>query len=291
MAIWKEVMKWRLMYTVAGGATLSVLSAREARNELQLNAYTKEGELAQIAFASRGVAKSSPAVGFVLHNGVGVLLSCVPRQSLLAERPGTGMEWQDNVGICPVGWQSDCLRLKSEWRDVVEQHRFRFGEAPSLDKIATRLSSLLTRGLYPERSDAFARPLATSVLFIAGGSKLVLLDSSGSLYQCHSLACLGTISSSRSEMDAVEALIFGHEHSDKQQEQPQPKPLRTIVTSVAGKLFEHVKNKQGGDAPDDGTIDVDFECCICKEGVGRVFVAKSVEEIDAMMMTMISNDI
>ena len=275
-----------MVCTVASGAsTLSTLAARDAQTELRLNAYTTEGALAQVAFASRGVGKSSPAFGFLLDDDVGVLLSCGPQQSRLTERSGTGMEWQDSVGICPVGWQSDCLRLKTEWRDVVEQHRFKFGEAPSVDKIATKLSSLLTRGLYPERSDAFARPLAASVLFIAGGNRLLMLDSSGSLYQCHSLACLGSISSSRSELDAIEALIFGspdQEADNKQQKIHRKKPLRTTVTSVAAKLVEHVKSKRDGDTGL-SVDDVEIECCVCKKQGGRVFVARSIEELDTLL--------
>lgn len=274
---------WTLAVVLIMHITLASASARgDAGAELQLNTYTHDGELAQIAFASRGVRKSSPAVGFVLDD-VGVLMSCGPRPSLLAQRTDAGIEVMDNIGFCPVGWKSDCLRLKSEWRQVVEGHKFQFGEAPSVDMIASRLSTFMTRGLYQERSDAFARPLAASVLFIEHSpeerrNRLVLLENSGAVYQCHFLACTGSISSSQSDVDAIEALIFGGGGKvDK-------RDLRDIIKSVAAKLIKHVKGKFGGGGDDDESDDfeVEIECCIMKASASSVGGDQNADQVDAL---------
>lgn len=256
----------------AGGGRSSSASASSSSDELRLNAYTSDGDLAQVAFAARGVGKSSPAVGFVV-NGVGVLLHCSPCESLLSQRISRTIEWMDSVAICPIGYGADCLRVKTEWRGVVENHKFSFGEPPAVDKIASKLSTMLTSGLYPEqRGDdeplPFARPLASSVLFLAAadkqrskasgnGNRLLLLDNSGAIFQCHKLASLGTISKHKEDLDAVASILLLASDTDTET------ATKGVVERVAAKLLDHVARTHE-DAP--GALDL--ECCVV-DATGR----------------------
>jgi len=263
-------MKWLVLLLCLSGALSGTgggrsSSASSSSDELRLNAYTSDGELAQVAFASRGVGKSSPAVGFLV-NGVGVLLHCSPCDSLLSQRIFRTIEWMDSVAICPIGYGADCLRVKTEWRGVVENHKFSFGEPPAVDKIASKLSTMLTSGLYPEqRGDdeplPFARPLASSVLFLAAvdkqrskasgnGNRLLLLDNSGAIFQCHKLASLGTISKHKEDLDAVASILLLARETDDEA------ATKSIVERVAAKLLNHVAR-----AHEDAGV-LDLECFV-----------------------------
>jgi len=259
-----------------------VAAARGSGDELRLNAYTSSGELAQVTFASRGVEKSSPAVGFVLDDdNVGVLLHCSPRPSPLSVRVSGTIEWMDSVGVCAVGYKADCLRLKTEWRGIVENHKFVYGEAPAVRKIAAKLSSVLTSGLYPDRSDKeapFARPLAASVLFLAREReaprlRLVQLDNSGAIFRCHQIAALGSVATAAHSQDlaAISSDIVASSQSAH-----GGGDLAALVERVAASLFRHVRRVR--DLEDDGELEC--ECLIVdKRGRGHVLLANSPEKL------------
>ena len=250
--------------------------------ELRLNAYTSEGELAQVAFAARGVDKCSPAVGFVVGDELGVLLSCSPRPSPLSLRVSSTIEWMDGVGVCAVGYKADCLRLKTEWRGVVENHKFIFGEAPAASKIATKLSAVLTSGLYPERGRdkereaPFARPLAASVLFLAsdeapagGRLRLLQLDNSGAIFRCHKLAALGSLAAHAKDLAAVSDAVGSASVSASGDE------AAALVERVAASLFRHSQRALGFDsdlAGGGGDTETEAELeleCLVVDGRGR----------------------
>lgn len=246
--------------------------------ELRLHSYTSDGELAQVAFAARGVQKCSPAVGFLTDNKMGVLLTCYPAPSPLAIGGMPLIEVKDRVGICTIGYNADCLRIKTDWRGIVENHKFTFGEPPTVDKIASKLSAVLTSGLYPEKKEAFARPLATSLLFLAHdheigeGNRLIMLENSGAIYQCHGLASLGSIAGKSFDMDAIEASLT--EHLDLKN--PQRLDWKGIIDRVAGQVFGHVR--QGYD---EQLVELRCECCVFdRSGHGHLLpIASSLEEL------------
>jgi len=250
-------------------------SGASAANELRLNAYTSDGDLAQVTFAARGVGKSSPAVGFVLKGNVGVVLFCRPCSSPLSVPVSRTIEWMDKVGVCAVGYRADCARLKTEWRGVVENHKFIFGEAPSVNKIASKLSTVLTSGMYPDRNEKeapFARPLAASVLFLAteGGSmRLLQLDNSGTIYDCKGLAALGSVSSHADDLAAIVDAIS-----------TDSKTIAATIESVASRLFQHIKR--------DSEEDVQLECeCLlvdASSGQGHVLLGRSPEELGGAVL-------
>jgi 20S proteasome alpha/beta subunit len=250
-----------------------------AGNELRLNAYTRDGDLAQVTFAARGVGKSSPAVGFVLKGNVGVLLFGRPCSSPLSVPVSRTTEWMDKVGICAVGYRADCARLKTEWRGVVENHKFIFGEAPSVNKIASKLSTVLTSGMYPDRNEKeapFARPLAASVLFLAseGGSmRLLQLDNSGTIYECKGLAALGSVSSHADDLAAIVQVLSTDQTT------------AAAIESVASRLFQHIKR--------DLDEDVQLECeCLLVDasGQGHVLLGRSPEELRGAVLVKLEEE-
>lgn len=270
--------------------------------ELRLNAFTEAGELAQVTFAAKGVTKCSPAVGFVLDDDLGVLIHCYPRPSLLSVQMSRTIEWMDKVGVCAIGYNADCLRLKTDWRGVVENHKFIFGEPPSVKKIASKLSLVLTSGLYPDRGASdketpFARPLAASVLFLArecgdgevekglecGGFQLLQLDNSGALYQCHqrSVTALGTITKHSEDLSAIADIVASH------RQQPTAAALADTVERVATHLFQHVQRDSTGESAE---IDCECEClAIDARGKGHFLVARTPELLRSALLSSLSN--
>ena len=226
----------------------TVTGERIGTTDVLLNSYTEQGELAQIAYAGRLVDRTSPAVGFTLNDGkTGYIIRCKPKSSLLLARSVSTIEQFYCFSVCVAGLESDCARFKQECVNVLETELFTFGEPPSIEKLSSKLSTFVTRGLYQEKKGAFARPLAVSAIVASlseidsdvdvdldldstelsegdesdkgdekirsGGGRVVrmrLLHSSGAVLECANggMACTGSITQDAEGISAIEALVL-----------------------------------------------------------------------------------
>ena len=225
------------------------LLASKDGSDLSLNRYTDEGELAQITYASRFLAKCNPALGFTAADGnIGVLLRVKRKGSPLLAKPIGSIERAHGFSMCIVGLESDCSRARRDWHELVESDLFTYGELPSLEKLSGRMSAFFTRGLYQDCEDKISRPLASSAIILQSPRKasahtsvnparLQIVHNTG-LIREGVFATLGSINTDEDGLErialVVEPLITAREADVD---------LASSVNTLCDILIEHMESK------------------------------------------------
>lgn len=174
--------------------------SKSSLNDLVLNQYMENGELAQMTYSSRLINKCSPCLAFLVpgcihhdanttssdskgnndeqfksskivlcgnNNGnMGIMIRCKPLTSSL-RKPHVTIKSDYNLVFSGVGYEADVSKVLGHIKETIESHLFTFGEVPPSAKLVSSSSAYLTKGLYQEMEDAFARPLAASLLLLA----------------------------------------------------------------------------------------------------------------------------
>jgi len=162
-------------------------------NDLSMHKYTDNGEVAQLAYAARAVARSSPRLSFKdEETGCILLFAFNKADSDLSSRFSSGIEFapEAQTVLLPAGYGPDSRYLLNQVNMVVQNHCLVYGEAPNLHNLAMQISRWVTRGMYRGGEDPIARPLASAVVLAAaedsGGSeaaanRLVQVDNTGAV--------------------------------------------------------------------------------------------------------------
>ena len=259
--------------------------ASKGVSDVSLNRYTDEGELAQITYAGRFLAKCSPALGFTAANGnIGLLLRVRPKRNPLLVKPIGAIERAHGFCMCIVGLESDCSRVRRDLHELVESDLFTFGEVPSLEKLSGRMSAFFTRGLYQEDEDNIARPLAASTIILQSPlrssanapvipARLHIVHNTGLV--CEGVfATSGSIDTDDEAMERLAAVVEPLTISEK-----ADLDLVSSVDALCDILLEHMENM--------GVVEgCDFECTVCRSGPGGahpLYAHGSREEILRML--------
>jgi 20S proteasome alpha/beta subunit len=162
-------MYWLLIFSLIGSSTMFA-----AANDLSLYQYTSNGEVAQIQYAYKHIAKLSPKISFKdKDSGAIVTLSVEKRRSklLLSDKKSIATLPDTNIVIAAAGYSPDNTYLLNQMNTYTQNHFLKFGEPPSLDGLSSHIAMWMTRGLYGQYSDEgnepISRPLA-SVVILAG---------------------------------------------------------------------------------------------------------------------------
>jgi hypothetical protein len=286
-----------MFYFVLVLALIALLaSARSVASDFSLNQYTDAGEVAQITYAGRFLSKCPPIVGFTAARGkLGVLIRAKRKSHPLLAAPLTTIELSNGYAMCAVGLESDCSRVKRDWRDVVESDIFTYGEVPSLEKLSSRVSSFFTRGLYRESEDDITRPLAASVIVLQqpafngerdATAKLRVLHNTGAVVE-GAFGVLGSLQGDDDSMHTVAALVEScieiededeDEDRDKDKDDKGDSRLRRAARDIMGALQTHLEGRGIGDT------EMEFECAVCSADGTRCCIGDQEEALRAFGM-------
>ena len=178
-------------------------------SDLSLNAYTDEGEVAQVVFAAKAVAHAPVSVIGSLspqNGGYSLLFSVRKKPSRLMVDTRAVLERGGDFFVGVTGIPADCAACRSHINVVKNSQQFTFGKLPSMTYLAHALVMWLTRGMYRSETGggdddggedtAVVRPIAASALLSGvddGCLRLVAVECSGAVRDC-TFACLGEAS-------------------------------------------------------------------------------------------------
>lgn len=173
-------------------------------NDLSLNDYTSDGEVAQLFYSAKTIKKSTPFVGWQNRRTNEVFfLSIRKTNSPLGFCTSNQIEKftddRNRFVIGQVGHHPDIQSVFRRTNEIIQESRLKYGEYPNLDKICRDLSIFLTKGFYPvNRNDVVSRPLAVSMVLSeydisTDRAKMILLENSG-LSRDSSFVTLGMVS-------------------------------------------------------------------------------------------------
>lgn len=147
-----------------------ILGSGVSENDISLFTYTDAGELGQITYASIPVSRDAPSIGFIDTNtDIGCFICCSKTKlNSLCKEIEPRIQYNDELRyiISSVGYQPDCKYIRTELNSHCQNHKFLYGENPSMDSVTSHMATWITRGLYTNDEDRVARPLAASLLLL-----------------------------------------------------------------------------------------------------------------------------
>ncbi len=192
----------------SGGLWLRGGDKRDKSDDLSLNDYTSNGEIAQYSYAAKAIERSSPLVGFVVNNTAVIVSFSVP-VSPLSVKPRFNIDTYDNyLATAVTGITADCDYLRSHTNRLTQSYKLTYGEgALTCDGLSNKISTYVTRGMYPQDADdddKISRPLATSMIISSYSNKLkqakLLLVANNGIISDSSFAALGVSPTKRDEL-------------------------------------------------------------------------------------------
>lgn len=173
------------------------------KRDLSINMYAEDGQISQILYASKAVDKSSPIISYIYNNtSIIISIRIIPKNYLnILETSQTMNIFDDNVVAVANGYDPDIRATLSYLNLIVQSYHLNFGDTPNIDYMSSKLSSWITRGLYPNENDdedILSRPLAVSILLssfdqIQNRIRIVKIENSGKIIDCK-FATIGSIS-------------------------------------------------------------------------------------------------
>lgn len=201
------VISFSLLLSVALGAS------RGAEKDLSLHSYTPDGQVEQLAFATRAIDKCPPRISFRDHD-TGIVTSFAMRDlpSSLCDKMKPAIEVCRDVSLAytTAGYEPDVAYLLNKLNSITQAHCRTYGEAPNLDYISFHTASWITSGMYKQnKEDKLSRPLAVAVSIAAFDrtyrrNRLVLVDNTGFSTDT-SLSLLGRFTDT--DRDAITAAL------------------------------------------------------------------------------------
>lgn len=181
----------------------SSLSASLGEHDLSLHLYTEDGQVAQLAYATRAVSQGLPGVGFMdEESGCVALFTANMASSSLALSRGSAFDVtsEGSIVCLTAGYKPDCTYLLNQMNVQIQNHCLTFGEPPNLDHLGSELSQWMTRGMYRGTEDPMSRPLAASLMIAMYDgdlkrNRLMQVDNTGYIND-RRLAVLGALSES-----------------------------------------------------------------------------------------------
>ena len=225
-------------------------------NTASLRQYTEKGEIAQLAYSALAIEKDAPMIAFADPETSSAVILLVNRvaSSLMSFPSGTNARLEhlreEKLVTAVGGFAADGTYAKVHLFSLIQNHRFIFGESPSLENLSSQMSSWITRGLYTDREDPIARPLALSLLLSSfcaeeNRAKLILVENSG-LVTDRKYVVTGALSA----VHRTQVLSIIAESS-------------TPVLSKVKQILNLLVVDGDGDYTNDG--DAYFECCVVRE--------------------------
>lgn len=163
-------------------------SSRGAGKDLSLHSYTPDGQVEQLAFATRAIDRCPPRISFRDHD-TGIVASFAMRDlpSSLCDKMKPVIEVNRDLSLSytPAGYQPDVAYLLNKLNNITQAHCRTYGEAPNLDYISFHTASWITSGMYKQnKEDKLSRPLAVAVSIAAfdrtyNRNRLLLVDNTG----------------------------------------------------------------------------------------------------------------
>ena len=225
-------------------------------NTASLRQYTEKGEIAQLAYSALAIEKDAPLIAFADPETSSAIILLVNRvaSSLMSFPSGSNARLEhlrDEKLVTAVGgFVADGNYARVHLFSLIQNHRFVFGESPSLENLSSQMSSWITRGLYTDREDPIERPLALSLLLSTycaeeNRAKLVLVENSG-LVTDRKYVVTGALSA----VHRKQILSIIAESS-------------TPVLSKVKQILNLLVVDGDGEYTNDG--DAYFECCVVRE--------------------------
>ena len=187
------------------------LDGRMSMNDLSINQFTENGEIAQLEYASKAVKRDTPSLAFIHkkerkrkeqqtieeadgdedEDAICCILSISSKVSPLLLNSASKIEYHRGQNLVNVvnGYWADCDYVRKHLYEVVANSMFQYGESPSLDYLGNKLSTWIVRGMYKIKKDTIARPLAVNVLLskfdqIRNKPRLLQIQNSGIVSDC-----------------------------------------------------------------------------------------------------------
>lgn len=192
----------------SGGLWLRGGDKRDKNDDLSLNAYTSNGDIAQYSYAAKAIERSSPLIGFVVNNTAVIVSFSVP-VSPLSMKPRFNIDtYDDYLATAVTGITADCDYLRSHTNRLTQSYKLTYGEgALTCDGLSSKISTYVTRGMYPQDADdddKISRPLATSMILSSYSNKSkqakLLLVANNGIISDSPFAALGVSPPRRDEL-------------------------------------------------------------------------------------------
>lgn len=181
---------------------------REKNDDLSLNDYTSNGDIAQYSYAAKAIERSSPLIGFVMNNTAVIVSFSIP-VSLLSIKPRFNIDTYDNyLATAVTGMTADCDYIRGHTNRLTQSYKLTYGEgALTCDGLSSKISTYVTRGMYPQDSDdndKISRPLATSMIVSSYSMKLkqakLLMIANNGVISDSSFMALGVSTATKEEL-------------------------------------------------------------------------------------------
>jgi 20S proteasome alpha/beta subunit len=224
-------------------------------HDIDLVKYSTAGELLQIKYASAGIRRGRPVVGWTddyCKNGFIIMASKRP-SPLQYHMEKNLCVLENELVICSTGYLPDCQYLMKVCSDVYYSHKMKYGVPTNLYNFGRRVASSLTEGLFTdddENREKLNRPLAVHVIASKlenGRVKLIRIENVGVHHEC-SIAFSGCVS--EDVRDKVIQLL----HQPKQ-------PINSTCYAVAKEVCEGYSDAMNIDMEE-----IQVELIILKEG-------------------------
>lgn len=168
--------------------TVATCLSNGGGDDLSLHSYTPDGQVEQLAFATRAIDRGPPRISFRDHDtGIVTSFAMGDLPSSLRDRMKPAIEVNPDISVAftTAGYGPDVSYLLNKLNNIVQAHCKTYGEAPNLDFLSFHLSSWVTSGMYKQnKEDKLSRPLAVAVAIAAYDrafkrNRLVLVDNTG----------------------------------------------------------------------------------------------------------------
>ena len=182
-----------ILLLLADTLLLTVAAIMKSNNDLSLNLLTQDGEISQVLYANRRIANDLPMMAFRDINSKSVvLISLFPSVSnIQCNINNKNFYYENNIFATALGYIPDIQSMFKRMGRVIESHKNKYGERPSLNKIMYSLSQFLTKGLYSlsdnddDENDDVTRPYSVNI-FLAScneeGVSLYNIENSGNYF-------------------------------------------------------------------------------------------------------------
>ena len=261
-------------------------------NDLSLHLYTPDGQVAQLAYATRAIESSPSRISFRDENTgfiASFATSIVDSALCSGFKPAVEVARDISVVYIPSGYPPDISYLLGKINGIVQSHCLTYGEAPNLDYLAYHISHWITRGMYKEESeDRLSRPLAAAVTIAAYDkvykrNRLVQVDNTG--YVCgKSVSLLGAISTA--DRDNLMSIL------ERQHPQPSEDSVQNWLNKCKACVQVLLKEDwlEENDAADETHV---LDCCVL-DANGKIYRApaplRTVKETIAWIEGTVKNE-
>lgn len=154
-------------------------------DDISIQRYNEMGEITQLVYSNLAIDRDAPVVAYVdVATEAAIILSTYRVKSplLLSKQRKVEHLKEEGIVTAAIGYVPDCAYARNYLYSIIQNHRLTYGECPSLESIASQMSSWISRCFYTSDQTTIARPLAACVLMMSYEEKrmkLMHIENSG----------------------------------------------------------------------------------------------------------------